>query len=150
MPDFSISPKRSLKIISQLNIILGVISCALSIIYFLIPVNSIIYDFFGVTFLIFWLINLIIIYFSNNYLDKSTKIGKKINRLSYYYLASFIGCVLLLVFGVIFTSFIMTGILYIIGLFMIISGFYTITLFGLHLSLTTFLNINSRGAWKFE
>jgi hypothetical protein len=150
MVEFSINTKKILQLISKISIFSHVLSCALGIFYFTVTVNSIIYDFFGYIVFISWFSSILILCMDNKYLNKSTIIGKKINRLSYYFLASFIGSILLLIFGNIFTSFFIQGFLLILGWFMIILGFFIITLFGLHISLSTFLNIDDRGVWNFE
>jgi len=150
MLDYNFNPKKVLQSLSKIAIFLNVLSCALGILYFVISVNSLIYDIFGYIFFISWLVNIFIICMDNKYLNKSSKLGKKINRLTYYYLSSFIGSILLLAFGNIFTSFFLKGFLLILGRLMIIFGFYIITLFGLHFSLSTFLNIDDRGVWNFE
>jgi len=124
-------PKKLAKSLSQLGIFLHILSCAFGIIYFSFPVNSFIFDIFGVILI-------------------STVIGKRINRLTYYNIILFIIGVLLILWGVILTAFILNGFLFVIAYLMIIIGFFGIEMISLQLALTTFLNINNRGVWKFE
>ncbi|NHJ24712.1 MAG: hypothetical protein EAX89_09060 [Candidatus Lokiarchaeota archaeon] len=90
------------------------------------------------------------VYFEDKYLIKSTEIGKRINRNSYYFIASFIIGILLILFGIIFTTFILEGFLYILGYIMNISGFFLISGYIVHFSLITYENIDKEGVWKFE
>jgi ABC-type multidrug transport system permease subunit len=73
-----------------------------------------------------------------------------INRLTFYNIILFIIGVLLILWGVILTAFILNGFLFVIAYLMIIIGFFGIEMVSLQLALTTFLNIDNRGVWKFE
>ena len=142
--------KAVIKYFSKVGIFLSVFSLSLGIFYFFFPINSILYDLFGIALIISWLLNGVLVYLTDIYLNKNVPIGKRINRLSYYYLALFIASILLMVFGVIFSAFIIGGILLVLGNTMIISGFLITNLYGFHFCIVTFTNINNRGAWTFE
>ncbi|GAI63989.1 unnamed protein product [marine sediment metagenome] len=118
--------------------------------YFSFPVNSLIFDIFGVILIASWLFNILILLIDDSYLNKSTVIGKKLNRLTYYNIILFIIGVLLIMWGVILTAFILDRFLFVIAFLMIIIGFFGIEMVSLQLALTTFLNIDNRGVWKFE
>jgi len=142
--------KAVIKYLSKVGIFLSAFSLSLGIFYFFLPINSILYDLFGLALIISWLLNGALIYLTDIYLNKNVLIGKRINRLAYYYLALFIASILLMVFGVIFSAFIISGILLVLGNIMIISGFLITNLYGFHFCIVTFTNINNRGAWTFE
>ncbi len=142
--------KVVIKYLSNLGIFLSVFSLSLGILYFFFPVNSIIYDIFGLILINSWFLNGILVYFTDIYLNKNFYMGKRINRLSYYYLALFITSILFMVFGVIFSAFIIGGYLLVLGNIMIISGFLITNLYGFHFCIVTFTNIDNRGAWNFE
>jgi len=143
-------PKKLAKSLSQLGIFLPILSCAFGILYFSFSVNSFIFDVFGVVLIASWLLNILILLIDDSYLNKSSVIGKKINRLTYYNIVSFIIGVLLITWGVILTAFILDGFLFVLAFLMIIIGFFGIEIISLQLALTTYLNIDNRGVWKFE
>ena len=142
--------KAAIKYLSKIGIFLSAISLSLGIFYFFLPTNSILYDLFGFALIISWLLNGALVYFTDIYLNKNFHIGKRINRLSYYYLALFITSILFMVFGVIFSAFIIGGFILVLGNIMIISGFLISNLYGFHFCIVTFTNIDNRGAWNFE
>ena len=138
-----------IKYLSKFGIFLSAFSLSLGIIYFLFPTSSILYDLFGLALIVSWVLNAALVYFTDIYLIKDFHMGKRINRLSYYYLALFIGSILLMVFGVVFSAFIISGTLLVLGNIMIISGFLISNLYGFHFCIVTFTNIDNRGAWSF-
>ena len=142
--------KAVIKYLSKLGIFLSIFSLSLAILYFFFPVNSLLYDLFGIALIISWFLNGALVYFTDIYLNTNIHMGKRINRLSYYYLALFIVSILLMVFGVLFSAFIISGIILILGNIMIISGFLITNLYGFHFCIVTFTNIENRGAWTFE
>ncbi len=142
--------KAVIKYFSKVGIFLSAFSLSLGIIYFFFPTNSILYDLFGIALIISWFLNGALIYFTDIYLNKNIPMGKRINRLSYYYLALFIASILIMVFGVIFSAFIISGTILVLGNIMIISGFLIINIYGFHFCIVTFTNIDNRGAWNFE
>jgi len=83
-------PKKLAKSLSQLGIFLHILSCAFGIIYFSFPVNSFIFDIFGVILIASWFLNILILLIDDSYLNKSTVIGKRINRLTFYNIILFI------------------------------------------------------------
>ena len=143
-------PKKLTKSLSQLGIFLHILSCAFGILYFSFPVNSFVFDIFGVILIASWLLNILILLIDDTYLNKSTVIGKKLNRLTYYNITLFIIGILLILCGVMIAAFILEGFLLYIAFLMIILGFFGIEMISLQLTLATFLNIDNRGVWKFE
>jgi len=142
--------KSLVKCLSNLGIFLGIIAISLGIFYLIFPGNSFLYEILGYTIISSWVLNAILIYILDASLNRSDQIGKRINRLSYYYLALFITSILLMVFGIIFSAFIISGPLLVLGNIMIISGFLISNLYGFHFCIVTFTNINNRGAWTLE
>jgi len=142
--------KAVIKYLSKLGIFLSAFSLSLGIIYFFFPANSILYDLFGLVLIVSWVLNAALVYFTDIYLNKDFPMGKRINRLSYYYLALFIASILLMAFGVIFSAFIISGALLVLSNIMIISGFLISILYGFHFCIMIFTNIDDRGAWNFE
>jgi len=142
--------KAVIKYLSKIGIFLSAFSLSLGIIYLFLPTNSILYDLFGIALIISWFLNAALVYFTDIYLNKNFHIGKRINRVSYYYLALFIASILLMVFGVIFSAFIISGPLLVLGNLMIISGFLITNLYGFHFCIVTFTSIDYRGVWTFE
>jgi len=135
---------------SNISVFLNIITFALGLLYIIMPSPSILYDVFGLFMIFTWSLDLIIISIIDKYLNKSSIIGKKINRHSYFFIISFILSILLIIFGIIFTSFILSGFLAILGSFMIISGFFIITIYGIYYSLLIFLSIENREGWNFN
>ena len=142
--------KSLVKCLSNLGIFLSIITISLGIFYLIFPGNSFLYEILGYTLISSWVLNAILIYILDASLNKSDQIGKRINRVSYYYLALFIASILLMVFGVIFSAFMISGPLLVLGNMMIIAGFLITTLYGFHFCIVTFINIDNRGVWTFE
>ncbi|MBY9019118.1 MAG: hypothetical protein KGD66_09845 [Candidatus Lokiarchaeota archaeon] len=142
-------PQIFLKKISNVSIFLNIITSALGILYLIMPSPSILYDVFGVFMIFSWSLNLIMLSIIDKYLNKSSAIGKKINRHSYFFIVSFIICLLMMVFGIILTNFILSGFLAILGSLMIISGFFLIVIYGIYYSLLIFTTLSKEG-WNFD
>jgi len=144
------SPQIFLKKLSNISILLNIITFALGILYLIMPSPSILYDVFGVLMIFSWSLNLIILSIIDKYLNKSSTIGKKINRQSYFFIVIFIICLLMMVFGIILTNFILSGFIAILGSLMIISGFFMIVSYGIYYSLLIFLSIDITEGWNFD
>jgi len=145
-------PQVFLKKISNISIFLNIITSALGILYLIMPSPSILYDVFGIFMIFSWSFNLIILFVIDKYLNKSSTIGKKINRHSYFFIISFILCILMIVFGIIFTNFILSGFLAILGSLLIISGFFIIVIYGIYYSLLIFTTLSNdiMEGWNFD
>ena len=139
-----------MKKVSNISIFLNIITSALGILNLIMPSLSLLYDVFGVFMIFTWSLNLLIIFIVDKYLNKSSTIGKKINRHSYFFIISFIICLLMLVFGIIFTNFILSGFPAILGSLMIISGFFIIVIYGTYYSLLIFLSNDITEGWNFD
>jgi hypothetical protein len=142
--------KLVIKNLSNLGIFIHIITLSIAIFYFIFPGNSFLYDILGFTLISSWLINGILIYTLDISLNKSFQIGKHLNKISYYYLVLFIASIILMVFGVIFSTYMISGIPLMLGNIMIITGFLIATFYGLHFCIMTYTNVNTRGAWKYE
>ena len=135
---------------SNISIFLNIITSALGILYLIMPSTSILYDVFGVFMIFSWSLNLLLLFIIDKYLNKSSTIGKKINRHSYFFIISFIISILMIIFGIIFTNFILSGFLAILGSIMIISGFSMIVIYGIYYSLLIFLSNDITEGWNFD
>ena len=142
--------KAVLKNLSNLGIFTHIITLSIAFIYFIFPGNSFLYDILGFTLISSWILNGILIYTLDISLNKSVQIGKNLNKISYNYLVLFIASIVLMIFGVIFSTYMISGILLMLGNIMIILGFIITTFYGLHFCIMTYTNINNRGAWKYE
>lgn len=143
-------PQLFLKKISNISIFLNLITSALGILYFINPSPSLLYDIFGIFMIFSWAFNMIILSIIDKYLNKSSTIGKKINRHSYFFTISFILCILLIIFGIIATTFFLSGLLAILGTVMIIFGFFIIVIYGAYYSLLIFLSNDIKEGWNFD
>ena len=135
---------------SLLNLFIHILSIAFGILYFINPTTSILFDFFGITFFTAWVLILLLIIVNDKFLIKTTQYGKKINRHSYYFTASFISAILLIIFGIIFTAFILIGFLAVLGQIMVISGFFLIVIYGFSYNLLVLQHIENREVWNLE
>ena len=147
---FKINFKSLIKIASGIDIIIHMLSIALGISYFFNPINVLLFDFFGIIFFIAWIFDISLILVNDRMLNKSSLMGKKINHHSYYFIVTFIASLLLMVFGIIFTTFILSGLLAILGQTMVILGFFLTILYGLYYNLLIFSNIKSREVWNLD
>ena len=76
----------TIKRVSYTAVILNVTSIILGILYLLIPVYTILWDITGAFILISLFTNLLLIYINSNKLNKSTKLGNRLNIVSYIFL----------------------------------------------------------------
>ena len=135
---------------SIINTIVHILSIAFGILYFINPTTFLLFDFFGIIFFTAWVLTLLLIVVNDKVLIKSSKYGKKINRHSYYLIASFISAILLIIFGVIFTAFILMGFLAVLGQIMIIFGFFIIIIYGFYYNMLVLRHIENREGWNLE
>ncbi len=143
-------PQTIVKQVSKISIFLNIITSSLGILYLIMPSPSILYDIFGIFMIFTWSSDLLILFTIDKFLNKSSIIGKKINRHSYFFIMSFIFCIIMIVFGIIFTNFIISGFLAILGSLMIISGFFIIAIYGIYYSLLIFSNNDIKEGWNFD
>ena len=142
--------KAAIKNLSNLGIFIHIVTLSIAIFYFFFPANLFLYDILGFTLISSWLLSGILIYTLDISLNKSVQIGKHLNKISYYYLALFIASIILMVFGVIFSTYMISGIPLMLGNIMIILGFLITTIYGLNFCIMIYTNVNTRGAWKHE
>ena len=135
---------------SVINTIVHILSIALGILYFVNPTTFILFDFFGIFFFTAWVLTLLLIVVDDRFLIKTSQYGKKLNRHSYYFIASFISAILLIIFGVIFTAFILMGFLAVLGQLMIVSGFFIIMIYGFYYNMLVLQHIENREVWNLE
>lgn len=141
---------KFIKKTSVLNTITHILAAAFGILYFINPTTSILFDFFGIIFFTAWVLTLLLIVVTDRFLIKASQYGKKINRHSYYFIASFISAILLIIFGVIFTAFILMGFLAVLGQLMIIFGFFIILIYGFYYNMLVLQYVENREVWNLE
>ncbi|MFO8017394.1 MAG: hypothetical protein R6U96_02065 [Promethearchaeia archaeon] len=112
------------------------------------------FDFAGILLILSWLMNLYLIYELDKTLVKTNKIGKIINRYSYYFIVFFIAAVFLIFMGVVFQSIILKGEFYMIGTILyhvnISVGLIGVAVLGIFFSILTLLTIDKREVFNFE
>lgn len=142
----------SIENVSKSLIILNLASIILGIIYLAIEVYNIVWDIFGVILLITLFGNVLLIYLNSAKVNRSTKLGNKINLLCYIYLI-FMIVGIILIFGSImliqmsYTSDILSNIGKYIALFV---GYFGILGFGLGFAYLDFKNLDNREIWDFS
>jgi hypothetical protein len=143
-----LSLKKLIGLFSNLNILLSVFSVAFGIVFFLIPVQILLYDIFGILVIIALLIDFFLLFASDLSVNKMHKKGKKINYSSYIFLVLIIYGTLLQIFGILFVNFFLEGFILLLAYIMEISGFFLIHLFGIYFSLQLYQNIDKKEVWK--
>ena len=137
-----------------LSIFLNILTICIGISYFLIPISGILLDIFGIILVFSWIINILIIYLDDKFLNKSTVPGKNLNKLTYYYIAFFILGILFIMISIFISNFLLIGemsslLLSFIYLDLFI-GLIGIALFGLIVAMKNISNIEKRGVFHFE
>ncbi len=142
--------KQFLKKIINLNIFLNITGISFGILYFIFRARSLLFDALSILTILAWLINLYLTVVPVKHLKKSHVQGKKINRMTYYYLITFIIGILALTLGTTFAAFILQGILLTFLELLIILGYFIILIYGLCLTLRIFQTIDDEGVWMLE
>ena len=155
MPYFdSEYPKNLIDKCCKLSAIMNLLTICFGIAYFIIPIQSIMLDIFGVILFASWLLNIFIIYIVDKYLIKSSEKGKKINHFLYYYIISFIIGIILMVMSVTISNFLMIGVsepmIFLIVSIDMLAGLLGIALLGVYLSILTFTNLEKGEVFIFE
>lgn len=144
----STSLRNSIKFLSNLNIFLSVFAVAFGIIFFSIPVQILLYDFFGYMVIASFFIDIILLFFIEFKVNKVHEKAYKLQLMSYIFLVLIIIGTLLRIFGIMFVNFFLGGIILFLASLMQISGFFIIHLFGIYFSLLIYENIDEKEVWK--
>ena len=140
-------PKKNINFCCKASVLLNALTINFVIVYFIIPISTIIHDIFGLVLIVSWLLNILLIHQIDKRIIKTSDIGKKINRYSFVYIIVFIVGILLLAFGVILLSFPIMSIL--LSYTLILAGSISISGLGLMLAVITSSNLEKRGVWSF-
>lgn len=143
------SPNKSVSLLDKLtkiSFLLNILTTCFAIAYYIIPSYNILFDVFGFILLLAFFLNIALIWTVDNKLIKNTVIGKKLNRMDYYYALFFIIGILLMIIGVFLLSFLIEGEL--LFILLILTGLLMITVFGGYFSILIRNNIDKRGVWQ--
>jgi predicted esterase len=139
----------TIKNVSYVSIILNLASIIFGIFYLAIPIYTFIWDIFGVIILLALFGNVLLIWLNSIKLNKSTKLGNRINILCYIYLLF----IILAMIGIAFNNF-MISITYSNALIDNLSSYFRMYLyyfgllvFGICLAVIDLKNLNNRTIW---
>lgn len=135
-------------------VIVNLVTIWFGIAFQVIAVYNLFFDIAGIFILTAWILNLYLIYSLNKFLIKTSKLGKKLNRLTYYFLLFIIAGLSLILIGVLFQSIILTGDLFFWGTILyhinISIGLFGIAILAIYLSIFTLITIDKREVFSFE
>jgi hypothetical protein len=137
-----------------LSIGLNILTICFEVAYFIIPIQSIFLDIFGIVLVLSWLVNILIIHLDDKYLNKSSEIGRSLNKLTYYNIIFFIIGIFLILLSMVISNFLLIGdFSLILTIFMnldLFMGLVGIAMFGIYLAMKTLSHIEKRGVFNFE
>lgn len=142
--------KNQLKIFCIVLIVLNLISVILGVIYYALSTTALwwLWNLQGIIMIISWLFNMLLVYINDRVLNKSDRIGRKINLLSYLFLVFTIIAMLLLFFYTFIGSLVDFSL--IIDFILALLAFIGIAIFGISLAYFDIKNLENRSVWKFE
>lgn len=142
--------KIQLKYFCWIIIIFNLITAVLGVLYYTLSTTRLfwLWNLQGILMFISWILNLLLVYINDQILIKSDNIGKKMNLLSYAFLAFIIFGMFFFTIHSLTTSFIDPPIIvtYALALLALIG----IAIFGILLAYLDIRNLENRGVWKFE
>ncbi|MGV9171349.1 MAG: hypothetical protein ACOC44_13700 [Promethearchaeia archaeon] len=140
--------------VCKIAVVLNLLTVCFGIAFQVISTYNIFFDVTGFLLVLSWIINLYLIYELDKNLVKTNKMGKIINRYTYYFLIFFIAAIFLILIGVLFQSIILRGDIFVLGTILyhvnISIGFIGIAALGIYLSILTLLNIDKREVFEIE
>lgn len=142
--------KNQLKIFCIVLIVLNLISVILGVIYYALSTTALwwLWNLQGIIMIISWLLNMMLVYINDRVLNKSDRIGRKINLLSYSFLVFTIIAMLLLFFYTFIGSLVDFSL--IIDFILALLACIGIAIFGISLAYFDIRNLENRSVWKFE
>ena len=146
------TPKNLIKFYCKLSLLLNLLSIVFSISNFLIPIESNVFSFVGLIVVCSWLINILLLYLENHYIDKANSIGMRINRTSYKFIFIFILLILFSIFSsIIFQSAMnLEGFYVILVPLFILLGIVLISIFGIFFTVLISNSLEISGVWNFD
>jgi len=142
----------SIKSVGYASITLNLITIILSLYYIAIPIYSIIWDVFGVILSITLFQDILLVYLTSHKINKSSKIGHKINLICYAYLTFVIVAFMSLLVGNLLVSSIISSELigYLGAYALIYISYFGILIFAIVIASLDIKHLNNETVWKFE
>ena len=140
-------PKKNINFCCKASFLLNALTINFVIVYFIIPISTIIHDIFGLVLIVSWLLNILLIHQIDKRIIKTSDMGKKINRYSFVYIVVFIAGMLLLTSGVTLLSFPLISV--VLSYALILAGSISISGLGLMLAVIISSSLEKRGVWSF-
>jgi hypothetical protein len=139
----------TIKNVSYASLILNLTSIILGIIYLAIPIYSILWDVFGVILMINLFNNFLLVYLTSICLNKTTKLGNKINYYCYVYLIFAIFAMLFMALGNFLIAIIYENVSFItiILYFIVFFGYFGFFGFGGLIAYVDVKNLDNRELW---
>jgi len=142
----------SIENVSKSLIILNLTSIVLGIIYLAIEVYNIVWDIFGVILLITLFGNILLVYLNTTQINRTTKLGNRINLLCYFYLVYMVFAMLFMVGGNMliqmnYESDILSNLRH---YFMLFAGYFGVLGFALIIAYLDFKNLDNREIWDLQ
>ncbi|MFX0137983.1 MAG: hypothetical protein ACFFDN_30355 [Candidatus Hodarchaeota archaeon] len=142
--------KQQLRYFCLIVIVLNLVSVILGVFYYAFSTTTLfwLWNIQGIIMFISWLLNILLVYINDRVLMKSDAIGKKINLLSYGFLAFIIFAMFFFIIHSLTTSFIDPPLLisYVLALLALIG----ISIFGVLLAFLDIKNLERRGVLNVE
>ena len=142
--------KLQLKTFCLIIIVLNLISTVLGVLYYALSTTRLfwLWNLQGIIMFISWILNLLLIYINDRVLIKSDTMGKKMNLLSYGFLAFILFAMLFFTIHSLTTSFIDPPMIISYGLALL--ALIGIAIFGTLLAYLNIKNLGKRGIFKVE
>jgi acetyl esterase/lipase len=142
----------SIKNVSSVLIILNLACIILGVFYVIIPIYNLLWEIFGIILFITLFGNLLLVYLNTIKLNKTTKVGNRLNLVSYVYLIFIILGMLIIPISNFFISITYSSLIRDnIGLYGLIFIFYFgILLFGESIAYIDYKKVDNRGIWDLK
>ncbi len=144
------TPKKLLSSCCKVSFVLNILTICFAIAYFaLLPPYNLLINLFGVVLISSWLLNIFILVLIDKYVNKSTTIGKSINRFSYYYIFFFMLSLLLILIGLLLSMLIVdiTQTLFVVWVYLVeLFGLIGIAFLGIYFNVIVNTRLNIRGS----
>jgi len=143
-------PKQKLKYFCLIVIVLNLVSAILGVLYYALSTTTLfwLWNLQGIIMFISWILNLLLVYINDRILMKSDTMGKKMNLLSYGFLAFIIFAMFFFTIHSLTTSFIDPPM--IISYFLALFALIGIAIFGILLAYLDIKNLEKRGVLNVE
>ncbi|MGB5911928.1 MAG: hypothetical protein WBH31_12105 [Promethearchaeia archaeon] len=142
--------KQQLKYFCLIVIVLNLVSAILGVLYYALSTTTLfwLWNLQGIIMFISWILNLLLVYINDRILMKSDTMGKKMNLLSYGFLAFIIFAMFFFTIHSLTTSFIDPPM--IISYFLALFALIGIAIFGILLAYLDIKNLEKRGVLNVE